>query len=90
MADVAANLDAVVPTNGTRERCSGVSLAQHNATSFDNVEAFPDHGDDGAGVHVLDESGEETFAGEVSVMLLQKILRCLKIEKKVSTCMAFG
>ena len=90
MADIAANLDAVVPTNGTRERCSGVSLAQHNATSFDNVEAFPDHGDDGAGVHVLDESGEETFAGEVSVMLLQKILRCLKIEKKVSTCMAFG
>ena len=81
MADVAANLDAVVPTNGTRERCSGVSLAQHNATSFDNVEAFPDHRDNGAGVHVLDDVREETFAGEVTIMLFQKILRCLKLLK---------
>ena len=80
MANVAANLDAEVSTDGAWERCSRVSLAQHDATSFDNVESFPDHRDDWSGVHVLDESGEETFAGEVSVMLLQKILRCLNVE----------
>jgi hypothetical protein len=32
------------------------------------------HADDGAGAHVLDETGEERLGGEVGVVLLQQLL----------------
>lgn len=36
---------------------------------------LPDHGDDGARLHVLDEGGEEGLGGEVAVVRLEEFLR---------------
>lgn len=46
----------------------GVGSTKHDAAGLDGVEALPDHGDDGAGGHVLDEAGEEGLALEVGVV----------------------
>ena len=73
MADVSAYLDAKVSSDGAGGGGGGVGLAQHDAAGFDDVETLPDHGDDGAGTHVLDESGEERLAGEVGVVLFQQV-----------------
>lgn len=78
VADVAADLDAVVPADGAGLGVDGVGLAEHDTTGLDDVEALPDHGADGTGSHVLDESGEERASGEVGVVLLQMLLRGLE------------
>jgi len=52
-------------TNWGLER---VSCSEHNTTSLHSVKALPDHGDDGAGSHVLDQAGEEGLALEVSIV----------------------
>lgn len=52
-------LDGVVASDGAREGSLGIGLAKHHSSHLDDVEAFPDHGADWAGVHVLDQTGEE-------------------------------
>ena len=74
VADVAADVDAEVTTDGAGGGVSGVGGAQHDAAGLDGVVALPDHGADRARVHVLDESGEELLAGEVGVVLLEVLL----------------
>lgn len=37
------------------------------SASLDGVTALPDHGADGAGVHVLNETSEERLASEIRV-----------------------
>ena len=54
-----AYLDGVVSSDGAREGSLGIGLAKHHSSHLDDVEAFPDHGADWAGVHVLDQTGEE-------------------------------
>ncbi len=54
-----------VRTNG---RLEGVGGAEHNTAGLDGVKSLPDHGDDGAGGHVLDEAGEEGLALEIGVV----------------------
>lgn len=63
-------------TDGTRTRGGreGVGGTKHGAASLDRVETLPDHGDDGAGGHVLDEAGEEGLALEVSVVCKKSAL----------------
>lgn len=61
-------------------------LSQHDAvvkvhcftaalTLLDDVLALPDHGNNGAGAHVLDETRVEGLALEVLVVLLEVLLR---------------
>ena len=52
----------------TRRGLERVGRAEHSAASLDSVKALPDHADDGAGSHVLDEAREEGLALEVSVV----------------------
>ena len=52
-------------TRGGRERVGG---AEHGAAGLDGVKALPDHRDNGAGGHVLDEAREERLAREVAVV----------------------
>lgn len=52
----------------TRSRGKGVGRAEHDTAGLDRIETLPDHRDDGAGGHVLDEAGEERLALEVSVV----------------------
>lgn len=42
MDDIAADLYAKVATDRAGRGILGVRLTQHHATSFDNVQAFPD------------------------------------------------
>lgn len=42
--------------------------------SLDGVTSLPDHTDDGARVHVADETGEEGLGREVGVVLLEMVL----------------
>ena len=72
-----AHLDAEVSPDGAGLGVLGVGLSQHDAAGLDHVEALPDHGQDGAGGHVLDQSGEEGPGGQVGVVLLQVILGSL-------------
>ncbi len=73
-----AYLDTKVSSDGSGLGVDGVGLSQHDATGLDHVEAFPDHGNNGAGGHILDKAGEERTRAEVSIMLLQMLLRGLK------------
>ena len=54
----------------TRSRRERVGRAEHGAASLDGIETLPDHANDGAGGHVLDEAGEEGLALEVSVVYI--------------------
>ena len=74
VADVAADLDAEVSPDGARLRVLGVGLSEHDPAGGHHVEALPDHGQDGAGRHVLDQPGEEGLRGQVGVVLPQVIL----------------
>ena len=52
----------------TGSRGKRVSSAEHDTAGLDGIETLPDHGDDGARGHVLDEAREEGLALEVSVV----------------------
>ena len=74
VAQVLANINAIVTTDGTRSRVQGVGGAEHRTTSLDNLLTFPDHANDGTRGHVPDETGEEGLAGEVSIVLAQNLV----------------
>jgi hypothetical protein len=68
VADVTANSESVVTTDGANGGGEGVGGTEHGTPGLDGVETFPDHADDGARGHVLDEAGEEGLASEVGVV----------------------
>jgi len=70
MADVAADLDAEITADGAHGRLGGHSCAEHLAALEDGVLALPHHCADWATGHVVDETSEESLAGEVGVVLL--------------------
>lgn len=72
--DVASDLDAEVSADGSGQGIGGVGGSQHLAAGLDDVQALPDHRDDGSGAHVVDQSGEEGTGAQVSVVLLQELL----------------
>jgi hypothetical protein len=47
--------------------CIIVEAVKHTTASLDGITALPDHGADGARVHVLNQTREERLASEVSV-----------------------
>jgi hypothetical protein len=52
VADVAANVEGEVTTDGARGGGEGVGGTEDGAAGLDGVTALPDHGADGAGAHV--------------------------------------
>lgn len=42
-------------------------MGRLTAASLDGVTALPDHGGDGARVHVLDQAGEEGLLSEIGI-----------------------
>ena len=52
-------------TGRRRER---VGSTEHDAAGLDGIKTLPDHGNDGARGHVLNETREEGLALEVSVV----------------------
>jgi len=71
VADVAADGESIVSTNGTGGRGQGVGSTQHDTASLDSVETFPDGGNNGSRGHVLDEAREEGLALKVLVVLFE-------------------
>lgn len=54
--------------------CNVGKLNKGAKGSLDGVTSLPDHTDDGARVHVADETGEEGLGREVGVVLLEVVL----------------
>lgn len=52
VADVAADIEGVVTTDGAGSRGKGVGGTKDGAAGLDGITALPDHGADGAGAHV--------------------------------------
>ena len=74
VADVAADVDGEVATDGARGGGKGVGGTEDGAASLDGVTTLPDHGADGARQHVLDQTGEEGLALEVGIVVLEVLL----------------
>ena len=74
VADVSADGDGVVATDGARGGGERVGGAEEGAAGLDGVDALPHHGADGSRVHVVDESWVERLAGQVLVVLLEVCL----------------
>lgn len=55
VADVAANIDGVVTTDGTWSRGERVGGTEKNSSSLDGITAFPDHGDNRTAQHVYQD-----------------------------------
>jgi len=71
MADVAADINAEVSTDGAWVRVKRFSGAKHLSASSNSVVSLPDHGANWTGIHVFDEASEESLLGEVSVVLFE-------------------
>jgi hypothetical protein len=63
-----------VTTDGARLGRKRVGGAKKDTAGLDGVTALPDHGADGAGRHVGDETGEERLALQVGVVGLEVLL----------------
>lgn len=74
VADVTADIDGVVATDGARGGGKRVGGTEDGTASLDGITAFPDHSADRARVHVTDEAGEERLVGQVGVVLLEVLL----------------
>lgn len=74
MANVTANINAKVTTDGSGEGGKRVGLSEDLATSLDGILAGEDHAEDGAAGHEGDEAVEEALAGEVRVVGLEVLL----------------
>jgi len=71
MANVPAQINSEIPTNGARSASQRVSLAKDATTSLDGVLSGEHQAHDGAAGHEGDEAGEEGFGGKVGVMLFE-------------------
>lgn len=63
-----------VTTDGAGLGSGGVGGAEEDTAGLDGVTALPDHGADGTGGHVGNETREEGLAGEVGVVGLEVLL----------------
>lgn len=70
VADVAADVDGVVTTDGTGEGGGGVGLTEQGAAALDGTLTLPAHGADGARGEVLGQTVVEGLGGQVNVVLL--------------------
>lgn len=71
VADVAPGLDGEVSADGAGSRGQGVGGSEQDASLLDDIESLPDHGDHGAGAHVVDEGREEGLVLQVLVVDLE-------------------
>jgi len=54
MADVTANSQSIVTTDGAWGRGKGVCGTEHGTAGLDGVQTLPDHSNDRARSHILD------------------------------------
>jgi len=71
--DVSADINGEVSSDGTWLGVIGSGGAEHLSAGGDDIVAFPNHCDDGAGGGVGNEASEEALGGEISVVLLEHL-----------------
>ncbi len=74
MADVAADLNAEVSTDGSHGTFGRHGGSEHLASLEDNVLSFPNHSADRSRGHVRDKTREELLALQVSVVVFHVFL----------------
>jgi hypothetical protein len=74
MAHLVQTYNSKVTTDGARLGRKRVGGTKKDTAGLDGVTALPDHGADGAGSHVGDETGEEGLALQVGVVGLEVLL----------------
>jgi len=72
VADVSSSDDAEISSDGSRVWLKRVGGSQKKSSSGNDSSSFPDHGDDWAWKHVLDEVGEEGSGGKILVVLFKE------------------
>lgn len=77
MADVAANREAEVTTDGADGGLQRVGSTEHDAASLNSIETLPDHRNNRARRHVFDQAREKGLALEVRIVVLEMLLRRL-------------
>jgi hypothetical protein len=55
----------------TWRRCQRVGGTEHDTASLDGVETFDHKSNDGSRCHVLNESREEGFVGEIGIVYIR-------------------
>lgn len=68
MDDIAANVNAKVPTYGARCRCKRVGSTDDQSSSFDHLFSFPHHAHHRSRADVIHQSREERFGGEICIV----------------------
>jgi hypothetical protein len=74
VADVSADIDGEVTADGAGGGGQRVGGAKEDTASLDGITALPDHGANGARVHVLNQTREEGLASQVGIVLLEVLL----------------
>jgi hypothetical protein len=74
VADVTADLNAKVSTDGSHRAVTGHGGTEHLASLKTGVLALPDHGNHWSRDHVRDETREELLALQVGVVVLHVLL----------------
>lgn len=74
MADVAADINGIVTTDGTWSRGKRVGGTEDGPTSLHDVAAFPNHCANGGATHIGNETWEEGLVGEILIVLLEMSL----------------
>lgn len=75
VGNVSANVNSIVSSDSSGSRLQGVGSTQDGSPLLDNVLSFPHSGQDGAGSHVLDETGEEGLGLQILIVLFEKVFR---------------
>lgn len=75
VADVSAHVQGKVTSDGTRGRGQGVGGTQNGSTGLDSILTLPNSGENRSRQHVGQQGGEEGLGLQVSVVLLQLVLR---------------
>ena len=74
VADVTSDINGEITTDGTWSRSQWVGSTEKDTSGLDSITTLEDDGGDWAGVHVLDETGEEWLVREIGIVLLEVLL----------------
>jgi len=75
MADIATDINGIITTNGTGSGLQRVGGSKNDTTLLDNVLAFPNSGQNRAGLHVFQQTREERLLLKIGIMFTEQLFR---------------
>lgn len=70
MADVAANINGEIATNGARGGVRRLGSAEHDTAGLNGSLTLPHDAAHGAGAHIIDKATEESLGRQIGVVIL--------------------